>query len=185
MTRQKSEGHLDMRKGELEEMRASILKDLQDIAAIKPEDAQNNRIMAATAEIDAIVTASERATNNFYGAAKGPQQIGAKLREPGCGTAVRLRLPQAEAPISRDSDQPVESVSAEVARSPFASAKGSAKPSKTRQNKRYAFRMSPLVRDDRLVLQALRIIHRDKLPVRPVPVKLTVHFEPALISELL
>ena len=110
MTRQKSEGHLDMRKGELEEMRASILKDLQDIAAIKPEDAQNNRIMAATAEIDAIVTASERATNNFYGAAKGPQQIGAKLREPGCGTAVQLRLPQAEAPVSRDSDQPVESV---------------------------------------------------------------------------
>jgi len=106
MTRQKSEGQLDMRKGELEEMRASILKDLQDIAAIKPEDAQNNCIMAATAELDAIVTATERAANNFYGAAKGPQQIGAKLRERGCGTAVQLRLPQAEASVKIAAEEP-------------------------------------------------------------------------------
>ncbi len=34
MTRQKSEGHLDILKGELQEMRASILKTRQEIAAI-------------------------------------------------------------------------------------------------------------------------------------------------------
>ncbi len=83
MTRQKSEGHLDILKGELEEMRASILKALQEIAAIKPEDADNNRIMAATAELDAIVTATERATNNILGAAEGLQEIGTKLRDGG------------------------------------------------------------------------------------------------------
>ena len=83
MTRQKPEGHLDILRGELEEMRASILKALQDIAAIKPEDADNNRIMAATAELDAIVTATERATNSILGAAEGLQEIGAKLREEG------------------------------------------------------------------------------------------------------
>ncbi len=83
MTRQKPEGHLDILRGELEEMRASILKALQDIAAIKPEDADNNRIMAATAELDAIVTATERATNNLLGAAEGLQEVGAKLCEGG------------------------------------------------------------------------------------------------------
>ena len=83
MTRQKSEDRLDILKGELEEMRTSILKALQEIAAIKSEDADNNRIMAATAELDAIVTATERATNNILGAAEGLQEIGAKLREGG------------------------------------------------------------------------------------------------------
>ncbi len=83
MTRQKSDGRLDILKGELEEMRASILKALQEIAAIRPEGADNNRIMAATAELDAIVTATERATNNILGAAEGLQEIGAKLREGG------------------------------------------------------------------------------------------------------
>ena len=83
MTRQKSEGRLDILKGELEEMRSSILRALQEIAAIKPEDADNNRIMAATAELDAIVTATERATNSILGAAEGLQEIGAKLREGG------------------------------------------------------------------------------------------------------
>ncbi len=83
MTRQKSEGHLDILRGDLEEMRDSFLNALQDIAAIKPEDADNNRIMAATAELDAIVTATERATTNILGAAEGLQEIGAKLREGG------------------------------------------------------------------------------------------------------
>ncbi len=83
MTKQKSEDHLDILRGELEEMRTSILKALQDIAAIKPEDANNNRIMAATAELDAIVTATERATINILGAAEGLQEMRAKLREGG------------------------------------------------------------------------------------------------------
>ena len=34
----------------------------QEIAALKSEEAGNNRIMAATEELDAIVTACERVT---------------------------------------------------------------------------------------------------------------------------
>ncbi len=83
MTGQKSEDRLDILKGELEEMRASILKALQEIGAMKPEDAANNRILAATAELGAIVTATERATNSILGAAEGLQEAGDKLREGG------------------------------------------------------------------------------------------------------
>ena len=83
MTGQKSEDRLDILKGELEEMRASILKALQEIGAMNPEDAANNRILAATAELGAIVTATERATNSILGAAEGLQEAGDKLREGG------------------------------------------------------------------------------------------------------
>ncbi len=83
MTGQESEGRLDILKGELEEMRASILKALQEIGAMNPEDAANNHILAATAELGAIVTATERATNSILGAAEGLQEAGDKLREGG------------------------------------------------------------------------------------------------------
>jgi chemotaxis regulatin CheY-phosphate phosphatase CheZ len=83
MAGQKSEDRLDILKGELEEMRASILKALQEIGAMNPEDAANNRILAATAELGAIVTATERATNSILGAAEGLQEAGDKLREGG------------------------------------------------------------------------------------------------------
>ena len=87
MTRQKSEGSRDILKAELEEMRTSILKTRQEIAAIKPEDGGNNRIMAATGELGAIVTATERATTEILGAAERLQEIGAKLREGGADAA--------------------------------------------------------------------------------------------------
>jgi chemotaxis regulatin CheY-phosphate phosphatase CheZ len=87
MARQKSEGSLDILKAELEEMRTSILKTRQEIVAIKPEDAGNNRIMAATGELDAIVTATERATTEILGAAERLQAIGTKLCEGGADAA--------------------------------------------------------------------------------------------------
>ena len=83
MTGQKSEDRLDILRGELEEMRASILKALQEVGAMNPEDAANNRILAATAELGAVVTATERATNSILGAAEGLQEAGDKLREGG------------------------------------------------------------------------------------------------------
>ena len=87
MTRQKSEGSFDILKADLEEMRTLILKTRQEIVAIKPEDAGNNRIMAATGELDAIVTATERATTEILGATERLQEIGAKLREGGTDAA--------------------------------------------------------------------------------------------------
>ncbi len=87
MTWQKSEGHLHILKGELQEMRASIHKTRREIAAIKPEDGGNDRIMAATGELGAIVTATERATTEILGVAERLQEIGAKLREGGADAA--------------------------------------------------------------------------------------------------
>ena len=87
MTRQRPEGSLDILQAELEEMRTSILRTRQEITEIKPEDASNDRIMAATGELDAIVTATERATTEILGAAERLQEIGAKLREGGADAA--------------------------------------------------------------------------------------------------
>ena len=70
-------------RAELREMSASIAQTRRDIRAINPEEASDNRIMAATEELDAIVTAAERATTDILGHAEQLQEIGAKLRESG------------------------------------------------------------------------------------------------------
>lgn len=76
--------HLDVMRRELQEMSASIQQTRSEIAAIKPADeASENRIMAATEELDAIVTATERATSDILGAAERLQEIGEKLRAQG------------------------------------------------------------------------------------------------------
>lgn len=74
---------LDILRRELQEMSASIEQTRSEIAAIKPEDAGDNRIMAATEELDAIVTATERATSDILGAAERLQEVGEKLRAQG------------------------------------------------------------------------------------------------------
>ena len=87
MTRQKSEGSFDILRTDLEEMRTSIVKTRQEIAAIGPEDSGNDRILAAMGELGAIVTATERATTEILGAAERLREIGAKLREGGTDAA--------------------------------------------------------------------------------------------------
>ncbi|MGK2742300.1 protein phosphatase CheZ [Tepidicaulis sp. LMO-SS28] len=77
------QAHLDVLRRELQEMSASIQHTRAEIAAIKPEDAGDNRIMAATEELDAIITATERATSDILGAAERLQEIGERLREQG------------------------------------------------------------------------------------------------------
>lgn len=62
--------HIEILRRELQEMSHSIVQTRQEIAAIKPADAGNNRIMAATEELDAIVTATERATSDILTAAE-------------------------------------------------------------------------------------------------------------------
>lgn len=81
-------GPTDILRRELQEMSASIMQTRQEIAAIKPEDAGNNRIMAATGELDAIVTATERATSEILGSAEHIQDINEKLREAGADDAL-------------------------------------------------------------------------------------------------
>ncbi len=79
---------VDILRRELQEMSDSISQTRHEIAAMAPEDAGNNRIMAATGELDAIVTATERATGEILGAAEYIQDVNAKLRESGAEAAL-------------------------------------------------------------------------------------------------
>jgi chemotaxis regulatin CheY-phosphate phosphatase CheZ len=74
---------MDILRRELQDMSASIMQTRNEIAALKPEEAGNNRIMAATEELDAIVTACERATADILTATERMQEIGEKAREFG------------------------------------------------------------------------------------------------------
>ncbi len=68
---------------ELQSMSDAIANTRRDIAAIKPKEGANNRIMAATEDLDAIVTATERATNDILGAAERIQEACETIRENG------------------------------------------------------------------------------------------------------
>src|SRR4051794_38271639 len=61
--------HLRILRQELQEMSSYIQQTRSEIAALRPADAGANRIMAATGELDAIVTATERATTEILNAA--------------------------------------------------------------------------------------------------------------------
>ncbi len=74
---------VDVLRLELQEMSASIQQTRSEIAAIKPTDGGNNRIMSATGELDAIVTATERATSEILAAAERIQEIADKVKEQG------------------------------------------------------------------------------------------------------
>jgi chemotaxis protein CheZ len=91
VTEQASSMRLEVLQRELQEMAGAIAKARQDIAAIRPADetaaqSTNNRILAATEELDAIVTATERATTEILGAAERIQEVSSKLRESGADT---------------------------------------------------------------------------------------------------
>ncbi len=88
MSGNRSSTHVKFLRHELQEMSSSIARARNEIAAIKPADDGDNRIMAATEELDAIVTATERATNDILGAAENLQEIAGKLRTSGTDTDV-------------------------------------------------------------------------------------------------
>lgn len=75
--------HVEILRRELQDMSHSIVQTRQEIAAIKPVDPGNNRIMAATEELDAIVTATERATSDILTAAERLSEIGETMRQDG------------------------------------------------------------------------------------------------------
>ena len=75
--------HLDILRREIQEMSAAILHCRKEIASIKPADGGNNRIMAATEELDAIVISTERATTEILSAAEVIQDTADKLAEGG------------------------------------------------------------------------------------------------------
>ncbi len=83
MTADLNAAHVEILRRELQEMSHSIVQTREEIAAIKPADAGNNRIMAATEELDAIVTATERATSDILTAAERLLEVAEELRPLG------------------------------------------------------------------------------------------------------
>src|SRR6185437_16556352 len=71
--------HIHILRQELQEMSVYIQQTRSEIAALRPDDSGNNRIMAATGELDAIVTATERATSDILNAAERIQACAARL----------------------------------------------------------------------------------------------------------
>jgi chemotaxis regulatin CheY-phosphate phosphatase CheZ len=65
-----SSAHIRILRQELQEMSVYIQQTRSEVAALRPEDGGNNRIMAATGELDAIVTATERATSEILNSAE-------------------------------------------------------------------------------------------------------------------
>jgi chemotaxis regulatin CheY-phosphate phosphatase CheZ len=73
------EAHIRILREELREMSAYIHQTRREIAALRPSDAGSNRIMAATGELDAIVSATERATSEILNGVERIQQLTLKL----------------------------------------------------------------------------------------------------------
>jgi chemotaxis regulatin CheY-phosphate phosphatase CheZ len=71
--------HLRILRQELQEMSSSIQQTRNEVAALRPDDSGNNRIMSATGELDAIVTATERATGEILNAAERILELASRL----------------------------------------------------------------------------------------------------------
>jgi chemotaxis regulatin CheY-phosphate phosphatase CheZ len=73
--------HLRILRQELQEMSSSIQQTRNEVAALRPDDTGNNRIMSATGELDAIVTATERATGEILNAAERILELAGRLEK--------------------------------------------------------------------------------------------------------
>ena len=80
----KDEAHIRMLREELREMSAYIHQTRREIAALRPaSDAGSNRIMAATGELEGIVSATERATSDILNGVERIQALTIKLPKTG------------------------------------------------------------------------------------------------------
>ena len=75
--------HVHILRRELQEMSAHIEQTRHEIAAIRPDEPSNNRILKATGELDAIVSATERATSDILMSAERVQEIVTRIRDEG------------------------------------------------------------------------------------------------------
>jgi chemotaxis regulatin CheY-phosphate phosphatase CheZ len=79
----KDEAHINILREELREMSAYIHQTRREIAALRPADAAANRIMAATGELEGIVSATERATSDILNGVERIQGLAMKLPKEG------------------------------------------------------------------------------------------------------
>ncbi len=75
----RDEAHIRILREELREMSAYIHQTRREIAALRPADGGSNRIMAATGELDAIVSATERATSEILNGVERINELALKL----------------------------------------------------------------------------------------------------------
>ncbi|TWB41725.1 protein phosphatase CheZ [Nitrospirillum pindoramense] len=75
--------HMHMMRQELRQLSSHIEQTKQEIAQMVPKDSANSRILAATSELDAIVTATERATSDILSAAEAIQATTERLARTG------------------------------------------------------------------------------------------------------
>jgi chemotaxis regulatin CheY-phosphate phosphatase CheZ len=71
--------HIRILRQELQEMSVYIQQTRNEIAALRPDNSGNNRIMAATDELHAIVTATERATSDILNHAENIHTLVTRL----------------------------------------------------------------------------------------------------------
>jgi chemotaxis regulatin CheY-phosphate phosphatase CheZ len=71
--------HMQILRHELLEMSGFIQRTREEIAALHPEDEKSSRILLATGELDAIVSATERATSDILGCAERIQAAAERL----------------------------------------------------------------------------------------------------------
>jgi len=77
---------------DLLEMSNAITRTRREIAAIKPSDDEDSQLLSATGELDAIVSATEKATSDILEAAEDIQEVAWLLREKGTEDAACDRL---------------------------------------------------------------------------------------------
>ena len=74
---------INVLRQELIEMAASIERARHEIAALQPADADNNKIISATSELDAIVISTERASFEILNSAEKLMELSSSFREGG------------------------------------------------------------------------------------------------------
>jgi chemotaxis regulatin CheY-phosphate phosphatase CheZ len=79
----RDEAHIRILREELREMSAYIHQTRREIAALRPQDASANRIMAASGELEGIVDATERATTEILTGVERIQALAMKLPKNG------------------------------------------------------------------------------------------------------
>ncbi|WP_209000037.1 protein phosphatase CheZ [Pannonibacter tanglangensis] len=88
MRRERTVPDLNRIKLDLAEMHEAIERTKREIANIKMEDEEGNRFTTTSSELDAIVTQTERATQDILAAAERIQEQAWTLREAGADDAV-------------------------------------------------------------------------------------------------
>jgi chemotaxis regulatin CheY-phosphate phosphatase CheZ len=84
--------HVRILRQELQEMSSYIQQTRQEIAALHPDESGKNRIMSATGELDAIVSATERATLDILNAVDRIGVAAARLAVSDAPDSVRSEI---------------------------------------------------------------------------------------------